>query len=457
MYVFLCLIFLYIHSLLYISGLGEIRTALAFMLSFLTLPRLTEEEKTMNLFPTKTSLVVCPPSSIWKWEREAKLVHKLARFYTYHGKNRNVRVSELVKYDLVITTPDTIRAEFYPRNKEGVHKTLQKILFSRIFVDKAHCLKGWKQNRFRAVSRIHARHRWAITASPICNKPEDFFALCKFFRLEPFDKPKLWDDWIGLNKLCENGLERMQMLGKSLIFRRTKNELSDQLGIPEKISEDGKTCWFGGEDFDVYNEICSIGSSLKGQNLSDEEYKLKRSSLSLRKQQCVVSPYIMIKNLNKNKDSLNLRGRLNLNQPVFKQDNFSGKVPFVFMELDDFFYIPIDDRRRRDRKDKILIASGFPTALDQIAKCLERSRFPFYKLYGPLPIKQKLEIIEDFNTNPDGPQIMLVKTNVGNAGYDLTGANHILHVEPNWNPQTELQLHDLVHKIGQTKTVYVKR
>jgi SNF2 family DNA or RNA helicase len=42
-------------------------------------------------------------------------------------------------------------------------------------------------------------------------------------------------------------------------------------------------------------------------------------------------------------------------------------------------------------------------------------------------------------------------------GVNLTGANHVIHFDRWWNPAVEDQATNRVHRIGQTKTVYVHK
>ncbi|MCO5182046.1 MAG: SWF/SNF helicase family protein, partial [Candidatus Promineofilum sp.] len=42
-------------------------------------------------------------------------------------------------------------------------------------------------------------------------------------------------------------------------------------------------------------------------------------------------------------------------------------------------------------------------------------------------------------------------------GITVTAANHVIHADRWWNPAVENQATDRVHRIGQTKTVYVYR
>lgn len=52
-------------------------------------------------------------------------------------------------------------------------------------------------------------------------------------------------------------------------------------------------------------------------------------------------------------------------------------------------------------------------------------------------------------------QIMLLSLVAGGVGLNLTGANHLILVDPHWNPQLEAQAFDRVYRVGQTKAVKI--
>ena len=44
---------------------------------------------------------------------------------------------------------------------------------------------------------------------------------------------------------------------------------------------------------------------------------------------------------------------------------------------------------------------------------------------------------------------------LGGVGLNLTAANHLLLLDPAWNPSTEDQCFDRIHRLGQTKDVNI--
>jgi hypothetical protein len=51
--------------------------------------------------------------------------------------------------------------------------------------------------------------------------------------------------------------------------------------------------------------------------------------------------------------------------------------------------------------------------------------------------------------------VFLVSLKAGGVGLNLTGADHVIHLDPWWNPAVERQATDRAHRIGQTKPVVV--
>jgi len=53
--------------------------------------------------------------------------------------------------------------------------------------------------------------------------------------------------------------------------------------------------------------------------------------------------------------------------------------------------------------------------------------------------------------------VFLISLKAGGVGLNLVAANHVFLVDPWWNPAVEEQAIQRVHRIGQTKDVFVTR
>ena len=79
------------------------------------------------------------------------------------------------------------------------------------------------------------------------------------------------------------------------------------------------------------------------------------------------------------------------------------------------------------------------------------------EINGQVPVKARGDIVEDFNKNPRGAQVMLLSLSAGGVGLNLVGANHLFLLDMHWNPQQEAQACDRVYRVGQTKEVKIHR
>lgn len=68
----------------------------------------------------------------------------------------------------------------------------------------------------------------------------------------------------------------------------------------------------------------------------------------------------------------------------------------------------------------------------------------------------KQELVDDFNSNPSA-FVFLISTKAGGLGLNITSANKVVIVDPNWNPAYDLQAQDRAYRLGQTRDVEVFR
>jgi len=80
----------------------------------------------------------------------------------------------------------------------------------------------------------------------------------------------------------------------------------------------------------------------------------------------------------------------------------------------------------------------------------------YLRLDGSVEASKRQEIVNRFNTDPSY-DCLLLTTSVGGLGLNLTGADTVIFMEHDWNPQKDMQAMDRAHRIGQKKVVNVYR
>ena len=74
----------------------------------------------------------------------------------------------------------------------------------------------------------------------------------------------------------------------------------------------------------------------------------------------------------------------------------------------------------------------------------------YLRLDGKVVPEERTKIVDQFNDD-ESIKVMLLTTRVGGLGLNLTGADTVVFLEHDWNPFSDLQAMDRVHRIGQTK------
>jgi SNF2 family DNA or RNA helicase len=77
-------------------------------------------------------------------------------------------------------------------------------------------------------------------------------------------------------------------------------------------------------------------------------------------------------------------------------------------------------------------------------------------LHGGTSKKRRDELVTTFQSG-NGPPIMLLSLKAGGTGLTLTAANHVVHLDRWWNPAVENQATDRAFRIGQRRSVQVRK
>ncbi|KAI0542995.1 SNF2 family N-terminal domain-containing protein [Xylaria digitata] len=178
----------------------------------------------------KPTLLVCPLSTINNWEEQIKLHIKPGqlKYYIYHGSNRIKDANLLIDYDMVLTTYGSVASEVTARNRGKPGSwPLEEIGWFRIVLDEAHMIREQSTLQFKAICRLQANRRWAVTGTPVQNKLDDLAALLAFLRLKPFDEKGKFTQYITAPfKMCDPEIvPKLRVLVDSVTLRRLKDKI----------------------------------------------------------------------------------------------------------------------------------------------------------------------------------------------------------------------------------------
>ncbi|KAG5474761.1 hypothetical protein LSCM4_03937 [Leishmania orientalis] len=119
----------------------------------------------------------------------------------------------------------------------------------------------------------------------------------------------------------------------------------------------------------------------------------------------------------------------------------------------------IDAIRSLPADDKVVVFSAFLVYLRCAQHWLQAAGVSCAIYSGSMSMKQKHSLLELFHdaSQPGSPRVLLATTSSCGVGLNLTCANHCFLMEPSWNPGTEEQALNRIHRIGQTKPVTITK
>ena len=117
------------------------------------------------------SLVVVPRSLVFNWIEEATRFTPNLRVLNYTGLDRGGSLEHLDAYDVMVTTYGTLRRDI---------PQLKDITFDYAILDEAQAIKNAQSQAAKACRLIHARHRLAMTGTPVENHLGELWSLFEF-------------------------------------------------------------------------------------------------------------------------------------------------------------------------------------------------------------------------------------------------------------------------------------
>ena len=105
---------------------------------------------------------------------------------------------------------------------------------------------------------------------------------------------------------------------------------------------------------------------------------------------------------------------------------------------------------------KVLVFCQMRGMLELIDIMFRELGLVYMRLDGNTPVRKRDGIVHRFNTD-NSIFAMLLTTRTGGVGISLTAANRVVVVDPDWNPQTDIQARQRAWRIGQKRQVTVFR
>jgi superfamily II DNA or RNA helicase len=361
----------------------------------------------------RASLVVVPRSLVFNWRQEAARFTPSLRVLEYTGSGRGELRPQFGDADLIVTTYGTVRRDA---------AWLAERAFDYVVLDESQTIKNAQTAAAKACRLLNARHRLALSGTPVENHLGELWSLFEFLN------PGL----LGRRASARPGAastfdeEQLSVLARGLrpfILRRTKEQVAGEL--PPK-TEQTIYCELERPQRVLYDELRShyrhtLLDGADGNGFLRVKLQVLEALLRLRQAAC--HPGLIDRR---------------------RSGDGSAKLDVIVPRITEAV----------EEGHKTLVFSQFTSLLAILRDRLDAEGIQYEYLDGRT--RDRGARVERFQTDRDC-RLFLISLKAGGLGLNLTAAEYVFLLDPWWNPAVEAQAIDRAHRIGQARHVFAYR
>lgn len=374
-----------------------------------------EDRKAEGKTPGRT-LVVCPASLVYNWKKEMERFAPQLNAITVTGlaPERKKIIESTVEGDVIITSYDLLKRDV---------EVYDELIFSIQVIDEAQFIKNSSTQAAKAVKKIKAGTKLALTGTPIENRLSELWSIFDYLMpgfLYTYAKFREEIETPIIQNKEEDKMLRLQRMIRPFILRRLKKEVLHDL--PEKIEE-------------------NIYARLEGEQQALYDANLQKMKMALDKKtdkEFQSEKFQILAELT--------RLRQICCDPSLVFDDYKGESAKMDMCIELI-------KNAVNGGHKILLFSQFTTMLEHIQARLKEEEISFYTLTGSVNKEKRMKLVESFNQ--DDTSVFCISLKAGGTGLNLTSADIVIHYDPWWNVAVQNQATDRAYRLGQENVVTV--
>ncbi|HZU02453.1 MAG TPA: DEAD/DEAH box helicase, partial [Ktedonobacteraceae bacterium] len=399
-------------------GLGKTLEVIAHLLK--------EREGREEVDEVRPTLVIAPTSVLGNWRKEIERFAPELRTLVHQGstrlKDKQTFVETCQTYDVVLTSFALARLD---------EKLLQGLKWHRVVVDEAQNIKNPQAAQTRAILKLAAPHRLALTGTPVENRLRDLWSIFNFLNPGYLGKEAQFRKTFEMPIYKNNDQAKsttLKQLVEPFILRRVKTDKRIIDDLPDKI-EQKMYCTLTPEQASLYEAV-----------VKDVAEQLNEAE-GIQRRGLILSTLLKLKQI--------------CNHPAqFLQDGsaFAAERSHKLQRLGEMIEEVIDSG------ESALIFTQFTEIGGALERYLEHNQhYNTYYLHGGTSVSRRDQMVAEFQDPETEPSLFILSLRAGGVGLNLTKANHVFHFDRWWNPAVEDQATDRAFRIGQRKNVFVHK
>jgi superfamily II DNA or RNA helicase len=360
----------------------------------------------------RPSLVVAPRSVVFNWRQEAARFAPSLRVLEYTGGGRASLRERFGDHDLILTTYGTLRRDA---------AELASTPFDYVVLDEAQAIKNAGSVSAKTTRLLDARHRLALSGTPIENHLGELWSLFEFLNPGLLSTAPAFARAAAGRQMDDDALTMLARGLRPFMLRRTKDQVAREL--PDR-TEQTLYCDLERPQRVLYDDLRDHyrRTLLKSADRPGGA-KLQILEALLRLRQAACHP-----------------GLIDPGRSQQASAKFDMLVPRI--------------AEATTEGHKTLVFSQFTSLLAILRARLDSEGIAYEYLDGRTRDRQTR--IERFQQDPEC-RLFLISLKAGGVGLNLTAAEYVFLLDPWWNPAVEAQAIDRAHRIGQTRHVFAYR
>lgn len=353
-------------------------------------------------------MVVAPISLLENWKRECQKFAPSLIVHIHHGKGRISNYKEFLNYDVVVTSYTTVTSDI---------NMLNMLTWKLVVLDEAQNIKNPESTRSKMCKALKRERSLAVSGTPFENHISDIWSIVDFILPGLLGSLKNFEE--SFSDDVEGG-KRIEPILSPIMLRRLVSDVAKDL--PEKVVS-------------TQPLLMSDFEALKYTHYVDE--------------------------LKENFDVQNI------NLGMLQKLRIFCAHPFTVEEgcdLGDPSEVSVKYQRFCEiteeiicRNEKILVFTSYKKMFEIFKRDIpKRFGIPLWTINGETPVQQRQAIVDNFN-ELSGSAILILNPRAAGTGLNITGANHVIHYNLEWNPSLEDQSSARAYRRGQRKTVFIYR
>jgi SNF2 family DNA or RNA helicase len=372
------------------------------------------------------TLLIAPTSVLGNWRKEIERFAPRLETLVHHGADR---CREPEAFAAAARDKDVVIVSYNLALRDAA--LLQGIPWHRVVLDEAQNIKNPEAKQTKAILKLDARSRLALTGTPVENRLLDLWSIFNFLN------PGYLGKQAGFRKHYETPIQRdhdparsarLKRLVEPFILRRVKTDPAIIKDLPDKV-ENKQYCNLSREQASLYEAV-----------VRDVAEQLEASE-GIQRQGLMLSTLMKLKQI--------------CNHPAqFLHDDspFEASRSHKLERLSDMLGEVLTEG------ESALIFTQFTEIGERLERYV-RSHLgcQTYYLHGGTARQKREQMIARFQDPETPPAVFVLSLKAGGVGITLTRANHVFHFDRWWNPAVEDQATDRAFRIGQTRNVFVHK